>query len=867
MMQRKHVRTLARWCAALVGIVALSVAVVAAADPPSRVARLAYAEGTVSFSPSGDDQWVRAVINRPLVAGDRLWSDQGSRGEMQVTNASLRFGPLTNVSILNLDDRIGQFELAQGALQVQVRRMNSGEIVEIDTPNFAFTITRAGSYHFDVDPESGSTLVAVRSGEGEAYGEGAAYRIAAGQVLRFYGTDLRDHENLALGPPEGFERWALSRQGRYEGSVAARYVAPEVVGYEDLDQFGTWQAVADYGNVWIPRKVPSGWAPYRYGHWAWIDPWGWTWVDDAPWGFAPFHYGRWAFVREQWCWVPGPARERPVYAPALVAFVGGNNFSVAVGSGGAIGWFPLGPGEVYRPAYSVSREYFTRVNIANTRVNNTYVTNIYNNPDAANVRYAHFQRPAAITAVPQTAFVRAQPVQRAAVAVNAQVLNKAELLPLAKIAPQRTSVTGAAPAASARPPASALDKPIVAKAPPPPAPESIATRISRPGGEAGRPTPSTTTQAPQGAPPNVQAAQGQPPRRNFKVVEAAPPQPAPTTSTPNTGNRPASRAESPADKPRAEGAPSGGGPPAVPPGQQRRVEPPAQASVPPPPQAGGPPAAPPGQLRRGEPPAQATAPPSPQAGGPPGVPPGQQRRVEPPAQASAPPLPQAGGPPATPPGQQRRAEPPAQATAPSPPQAGGPQAAPPGQQRRAEPPAQATAPSPPQAGGPPAAPPGQQRRAEPPAQVATPPAVPSPEGRAEPQPGHPAPSAIQAEPRRGPPAERSVPPPQAAPIAPRTPDVAAVRPAPMPPPQAEPRRGPPAERPAPLPATPAVPRGPDAAAVRPPPQAASAPPTQPAAPQAAPPARASQQGPPPREGNPGKGRGDKGDGKEGEPKP
>src|SRR5207249_9772911 len=159
MMRRKHVRTLARWCAALVGIVALSVAVVAAADPPSSVARLAFAEGTVSFSPAGDDQWVRAIVNRPLVAGDRLWSDQGSRGEMQMTNASLRFGPLTSVSLLNLDDRIEQLELVQGVLQVQVRRINPGETVEIDTPNFAFTITRAGAFRFEVDPENGSTCV------------------------------------------------------------------------------------------------------------------------------------------------------------------------------------------------------------------------------------------------------------------------------------------------------------------------------------------------------------------------------------------------------------------------------------------------------------------------------------------------------------------------------------------------------------------------------------------------------------------------------------------------------------------------------------------------------------------------------------
>src|SRR5205823_10073305 len=280
----------------------------------------------------------------------------------------------------------------------------------------------------------GSTFVAVRNGEGEAYGEGAAYRIAAGQALRFYGTDLRDHENLALGAPEGFERWALSRQSRYEGSIAARYVAPEVVGYEDLDQFGTWQAVADYGNVWIPRRVPSGWAPYRNGHWAWIDPWGWTWVDDAPWGFAPFHYGRWAFVQERWCWVPGPARERAVYAPALVAFVGGNNFSVTVSSGPAIGWFPLAPSEVYRPAYNVSREYYRQVNVSNTVINNTVINNTYvanvtttTAPVTEQVNYVNLRAPNAVTAVPPAAFAQSQPISRAAVALPNTVLDKAQI--------------------------------------------------------------------------------------------------------------------------------------------------------------------------------------------------------------------------------------------------------------------------------------------------------------------------------------------------------------------------------------------------------------------------------------------------------
>ena len=164
--------------------------------------------------------------------------------------------------------------------------------------------------------------------------------------------------------------------------------------------------------MWYPQLPVADWAPYRYGHWESIAPWGWTWIDDAPWGFAPFHYGRWAFVQSRWCWVPGPREERAVYAPALVAFVGGRDFSVGVASG-AIGWVPLAPREVYVPPYSVTREYFTRVNVTNTVVNNNYVANFYNNRDTARLRYAHMERAAAVTVVPQTAFVQAQSVHRA----------------------------------------------------------------------------------------------------------------------------------------------------------------------------------------------------------------------------------------------------------------------------------------------------------------------------------------------------------------------------------------------------------------------------------------------------------------------
>src|SRR5438034_6653342 len=81
---------------------------IAWADPPTRIARLSYFTGSVSFSPAGDDQWAHAVLNRPVITGDRLWSDNGGRVEMTLDNGSLWLGAATSVVVSNIDDRTTQ---------------------------------------------------------------------------------------------------------------------------------------------------------------------------------------------------------------------------------------------------------------------------------------------------------------------------------------------------------------------------------------------------------------------------------------------------------------------------------------------------------------------------------------------------------------------------------------------------------------------------------------------------------------------------------------------------------------------------------------------------------------------------------------
>jgi hypothetical protein len=440
-------------------------------DPPGRVARLNLIQGSVSFQPGGETDWVQANPNRPLTTGDSLWADRNSRGELHLGSSSIRIGNETGITFLNLDDRTVQIQLAQGSMNVRVRRLEGGDAFEIDTPNLAFTLERAGEYRVDVDPNGNATSITVRQGEGDATGGGSEYHMDSGDQASFSGTDTLTYDGGQAGRSDEFDNWCRSRDDREERSQSARYVSRDVIGYDDLDDYGEWRDVPDYGHVWYPTRVEAGWAPYRYGHWVWVAPWGWTWVEDEPWGFAPFHYGRWAEVGGGWCWVPGPVVVRPVYAPALVVFVGGPRFGTSVsfgGGGGGVAWFPLGPREVYVPPYRTSARYVQNVNVTNTTVNVVNVTNVYNNVNVNKVTYVNQTNVNAVTAVSHDTFVNARPVAAANVRVNAQQMQGAQVQRNFAVAPVQKSVVGASAVATVKPPAAVMQRQVVAKETPAP---------------------------------------------------------------------------------------------------------------------------------------------------------------------------------------------------------------------------------------------------------------------------------------------------------------------------------------------------------------------------------------------------------------
>ena len=564
------------------------------ADPPSRVARLNFIQGAISFQPAGTSDWLQADPNRPLTTGDQLWTDEDSRGELHLGGAVLRISAQTAISFLNLDDLNVQIQVAQGTADFRVRHLEDNENYEIDTPNLAFSILRPGEYRVDVSADGTASILTVQNGAGEVTAGGQAYNVAPGLQYIFSGTDQVSYDEQPLPASDGFQQWYLARDQREDRFVSAQYVSPDVIGYEDLDDHGTWRADPVYGHVWIPNGVAVDWAPYHYGRWAYVAPWGWTWVEDEPWGFAPFHYGRWAIVGGGWGWVPGPppvvgaAYIRPVYAPALVAFVGGGGFAASIDIGGAggvgVAWFPLGPRDVWVPSYHVSAAYMTNVNVTNSVViNRTEITNVYNTTVinrttnvTVNRTYMYQSSPGAVTAVSKTAFQNGEPVGKAAVQVNAQQIQHARVVETAAVAPTPRSVAGpgVSAKASARPPAALASRPVVTKLAPsaraipvgqtkPAAPSAYRSMAnakpatSQPAGRAASPSAARPPAA-QPAKPNVSPAMrptpGEPAERSNEPSAARPPaaQPAKPNVSPAMRPAPAARKdEAPVNRPEA----------------------------------------------------------------------------------------------------------------------------------------------------------------------------------------------------------------------------------------------------------------------------------------------------------------------------
>jgi hypothetical protein len=350
-------------------------------DPPPEAGRISYITGNVSIQPATADQWGQAYPNLPVGPGDRIFTDNGGRAEIQIGRTYVRIGPNSDVTLVDDSQFNINFGVAQGSIRLHSFGLWPRQLVDVSTPNGNAEFGEQGDLRVDVLPENGATVFTNLGQFADITGAGD-YRqqLDYGQSLEVAGTNPVYPQWLQPAGPDDLDAWSQDRDQRLSRVASYNYVSPDVPGAADLDSSGDWQAETEYGPMWFPRNVSADWEPYRNGHWINREPWGWVWVEDEPWGYAPFHYGRWVVYRDRWGWLPGPVNVRPVWSPALVVFAGGG------GGLSLSAWFPLGPGEAYRPWYRCSPRYIDRVNITNIResrrvhVERTYVnvTNVTN---------------------------------------------------------------------------------------------------------------------------------------------------------------------------------------------------------------------------------------------------------------------------------------------------------------------------------------------------------------------------------------------------------------------------------------------------------------------------------------------------------
>jgi Family of unknown function (DUF6600) len=334
--------------------------------PSGRAGQLSLVSGNVDLRASGEAAWADAELNQPIFAGEALRTDPRARSEIGIGANTIDLSNGSEIEITSLRYGLTQILLSRGRIGLHLRQAGEIETVEIDVPQGGIWLLAPGRYDIDAGDGERPLRVAVFDGAAHFAGTGGDNRIESGQVAVFADANPDDAATIESAAADAFVAWCRDRDHDETRLAAPYYVSRYMTGYAELDSAGVWKVNAQYGPVWFPTESAE-WAPYRFGHWDWIAPWGWTWIDDRPWAFAPSHYGRWALIDEHWAWVPGNYVARPVYAPAVVAFLGTPGVGLSSEDGATVAWFPLAPAEAYRPSYTRDLDYVRNLNFGAVR--------------------------------------------------------------------------------------------------------------------------------------------------------------------------------------------------------------------------------------------------------------------------------------------------------------------------------------------------------------------------------------------------------------------------------------------------------------------------------------------------------------------
>ena len=392
--------------------------------PPGRVGRVSLVSGNVDFRLPNETAWADVELNQPIFTGEALRTDPRGRAEIRIGAKTIDLSDGSELEIASLRDGTTRL-LVRGRIGLHLRDSGENETVEIDVPQGAVSLG-VGIYDIETGEGERPLRVAVFDGKAHFSTAGGDIAIAAGQAAVLGTSELAEASPIEPGSADEFVAWCRDRDADETRLAALYFVSRDMTGYEELDSAGIWKINAQYGPVWFPTHSVE-WAPYRFGHWKWIAPWSWTWLDDQPWGFAPSHYGRWALIDEHWAWVPGDYVERPLYAPAVVAFLGTPGIGLSSEEGPTVAWFPLAPGEAFWPSYTRDLDYIRNLNVGTVRDVASLAMQADGGPPLE-IFNEEFANRLFTTAVPRSVFLNGRPVAAARLILPERRLQNAPVL-------------------------------------------------------------------------------------------------------------------------------------------------------------------------------------------------------------------------------------------------------------------------------------------------------------------------------------------------------------------------------------------------------------------------------------------------------
>ena len=273
----------------------------------SNVARLSKVVDEAYVLGKGDVDWSYAEANLTLEKGDLLRTNETGMTEIQFdANLLMRIGEGSRVALVEMGD-----EKVVGVDNGRVYLRVAGELPSQE----GFFLTFPGGQLFAVGPalvrldvheDGGARLRVIRGEMGLVTKPEGARSISAGARVSIDPDGNTQPDPLDVVRDDDFDIWNEQRDIALSTVSRPKQVAADVVGAEDLEDYGGWFYSDTFNaEVWQPYVVDE-WKPYNNGRWAYGSNTDWTWVPMEPWGYATHHYGSWNYDPYYgWVWIPG----------------------------------------------------------------------------------------------------------------------------------------------------------------------------------------------------------------------------------------------------------------------------------------------------------------------------------------------------------------------------------------------------------------------------------------------------------------------------------------------------------------------------------------------------------------------------------